>query len=251
MSTTIYSANYRTSSISLFHDSDGYYHLIYMIVNKINNKIYIGKHSTKNPYDDYMGSGKAINRSIKKYGLENFEKTILYCFESEDKAYLKESEIVDENFVKRSDTYNMKCGGKGFKSCELKGKKFSKEHNYKISIARIGTKHTQETKNKISESKKGTSAYNKGLKMSQEQKDKLSKSKKGKYVGNKNPMYGRTGANNPKSKAIQKIDKEGNIVCEYVSVREFCELEHISHVTLRNCIKLGILYKNFYYKFKE
>ena len=148
MSTTIYSAN------SLFHDSDGYYHLIYMIVNKINNKIYIGKHTTKNPYDDYMGSGKAINRSIKKYGLENFEKTILYCFDSEDEAYLKESEIVDENFVKRSDTYNMKCGGKGFKSCELKGKKFSKEHNYKISIARIGTKHTQETKNKISESKK-------------------------------------------------------------------------------------------------
>ena len=123
MSTTIYSANYHPSSISLFHDSNGYYHLIYMIVNKINNKIYIGKHTTKNPYDDYMGSGKTLKAAIKKYGLENFEKTILYCFDSENEAYLKESEIVDETFVKRSDTYNMKCGGKGLCSYDMLGEK--------------------------------------------------------------------------------------------------------------------------------
>ena len=66
MSTTIYSANYRPSSISLLHDSNGYYHLIYMVVNKINNKIYIGKHTTKNPHDSYMGSGKTLKAAIKK-----------------------------------------------------------------------------------------------------------------------------------------------------------------------------------------
>lgn len=154
MSTTIYSANYHPSSISLFHDSNGYYHLIYMIVNKINNKIYIGKHTTKNPYDDYMGSGKAINTAIKKYGLENFEKTFLYCFDSEDEAYLKESEIVDETFVKRSDTYNMKCGGKGFKSCDITGEK---HHRYWK-----GKKRSPETiiKNSISNKGKQTKGLN-------------------------------------------------------------------------------------------
>ena len=139
MSTTIYSADYRPSSISLFHDSDGYYHLIYMIVNKINNKIYIGKHSTKNPYDDYMGSGKAIKAAIKKYGEHNFEKVIIDCLSTEDKAYLKEEDIVTSEFVDREDTYNQKCGGKGIKSFDMLGKK---NHFY-------GKKHKEETKERM------------------------------------------------------------------------------------------------------
>ena len=36
------------------------YYFIYQIKNKINNKIYIGKHITDNPNDDYMGSGVRI-----------------------------------------------------------------------------------------------------------------------------------------------------------------------------------------------
>jgi len=33
-------------------------HIIYQITNKVNNKIYIGLHSTKDINDGYMGSGK-------------------------------------------------------------------------------------------------------------------------------------------------------------------------------------------------
>lgn len=154
MSITIYSANYHSSSVSLFHDSNGYYHLIYMVVDKINNKIYIGKHTTKNLYDDYMGSGKSLKAALKKYGLENFEKIILYCFDSEDEAYLKESEIVNETFIKRLDTYNMKCGGKGFKSCDIIGEK---HHKYWK-----GKKRSPETiiKNSISNKGKQTKGLN-------------------------------------------------------------------------------------------
>jgi hypothetical protein len=52
------------------------FYTIYKITNKINNKIYIGKHQTKDLNDGYMGSGKLINAAIKKYGIENIKDII-------------------------------------------------------------------------------------------------------------------------------------------------------------------------------
>ena len=191
---TIYSANYHPS-VSLFHDSDGYYHLIYMIVNKINNKIYIGKHSTKNPYDDYMGSGIAIHAAINKYGECNFEKVVIDCLTTEDEAYIKESEIVDENFVKRSDTYNMKCGGEGSKSCDVKGK-FKGENNPRYGCIlsdkqKDKIRNTlQATYNKHPEIKKQISdTLKEYYKRNPEIKEKISKRNKGRVSPRRIKVY--------------------------------------------------------------
>lgn len=234
MSTTIYSAN------SLFHDSDGYYHLIYMIVNKINNKIYIGKHTTKNPYDDYMGSGKSLKAAIKKYGLENFEKTILYCFNSENEAYIKESEIVDETFVKRSDTYNMKCGGKGNSSCDMKGKKHPM----------YGKELLEKTKNKIS-------IAHKGKELSPEHKKKISNAMKGRVFLDKTRKKlsenhaDNSGEKHPCAKIVQKINLEGIIITEYSCIKNCYKSENISRSTLYLYMKLKKPYNGFYYKYKK
>lgn len=75
--------------------------------------IYIGKHMTNDKDDGYMGSGIRIRRAIEKYGIENFEKTILFECESADEMNAKEAEIVNEDFIARDDVYNIKLGGDG------------------------------------------------------------------------------------------------------------------------------------------
>jgi len=66
------------------------FYTIYKITNKINGKIYIGKHQTLNLDDDYMGSGKYLKRAIQKYGVENFSKDILFIFDNADEMNSKE-----------------------------------------------------------------------------------------------------------------------------------------------------------------
>jgi group I intron endonuclease len=89
------------------------FYTIYKTTNQINGKIYIGYHSTKDLNDSYLGSGKILNQAIEKNGPENFTKEILYVFPSREEALQKERELVNEAFVQRDDTYNMKIGGEG------------------------------------------------------------------------------------------------------------------------------------------
>jgi hypothetical protein len=86
---------------------------VYRTVNKVNNKIYIGKHQTKVIEDSYLGSGKLLKRAIEKYGRKSFEKEILFVFDNETDMNAKEAELVDESFCLREDTYNVCFGGKG------------------------------------------------------------------------------------------------------------------------------------------
>lgn len=88
-------------------------YIVYQITNTITGKIYIGAHSTTDIDDGYMSSSVVVRDAIKKYGIDNFSKTVLSYHNSEQEMYSEESTIVNESFVARSDTYNLKPGGYG------------------------------------------------------------------------------------------------------------------------------------------
>lgn len=87
------------------------YYYLYKITNKINNKIYIGIHKTKNLDDGYMGSGSYLANAKTTHGIDNFEKQILAFFDSDEELLLAEANIVNNEFLSRDDVYNMVRGG--------------------------------------------------------------------------------------------------------------------------------------------
>lgn len=94
-------------------DTSSIKYTVYQTINIVNGKQYIGKHQTKDPNDNYLGSGRTLNRAIQKYGRENFAKKVLHIFLSEDEMNQKERELVTEEFCSRKDTYNICPGGQG------------------------------------------------------------------------------------------------------------------------------------------
>jgi len=87
------------------------YHIVYKTTNIVNNKIYIGVHSTNKLEDGYIGSGWILKSAIKKYGKDKFHRDILYLFHTRQAALEMEKQIVDQQFVDRLDTYNVALGG--------------------------------------------------------------------------------------------------------------------------------------------
>lgn len=86
---------------------------IYITINKVNGKTYVGKHNGKDPW--YIGSGTLISRSIEKYGKENFDKKIL-VEGIENIDFLNE---LEKHYIRllsppqSNKSYNLTGGGEG------------------------------------------------------------------------------------------------------------------------------------------
>lgn len=134
------------------------YYYIYQITNLVNGKVYVGVHKTKNLDDGYMGSGKIIRRAILKHGIENFKKDILEFFDTPERMYSREKEIVTEEFLARSDVYNLRRGGTGgfdyinkINPTPFKGRTHSDSTKQLLREINTGRKLSAEHKEKISQ----------------------------------------------------------------------------------------------------
>jgi group I intron endonuclease len=129
------------------------FYFVYKTTNIINGKIYVGVHQTDDLNDTYLGSGIILNRAIKKYGRENFQREIVKMFDCLEDAYILESEIVNQDFIARHDVYNKALGGNG--GSILQNRKpfcgnHSEESKKKISRSKLGQTHSDETKQQMS-----------------------------------------------------------------------------------------------------
>lgn len=102
---------------------------IYKITNTINNMIYIGCHITNNVNDSYRGSGSRLKEAYKQYGKHNFTKEILFIFDNKEDMLKKEEELVNNEFISRSDTYNVILGGNTYLNTDYVPVK-DKNNNY-------------------------------------------------------------------------------------------------------------------------
>lgn len=141
------------------------FHITYITTNLVNNKQYVGDHSTNNINDSYLGSGTLVLKAIKKYGRENFKREIIQICESKEEAFNLQEKYIKEYNTLYPAGYNISPkGGHNTKNC------FSVETKRKIGKSSKGRKWSEESRKKVSDrvSGKDNPMYRRGYKISGE-----------------------------------------------------------------------------------
>lgn len=186
---------------------------IYLTTNLLNGKIYIGQHeflANKKKNASYLGSGVYILRAIKKYGRKNFNRKVLrICYSVEELNDWESYYISLYNSTDASVGYNIATGDVNTNGNPMKlecirkkisemyrgngnpmyGKHWSEKKRkqmmkmFEENHPMLGKQHSEETKKKWSEKRRGKDPFGN---LSKEQKEKIYE----KFRGENNPMYG-------------------------------------------------------------
>lgn len=255
-----------------------HYNCIYMYVNKVNGRKYIGQSVNFNRrHREHLNKdGLLIEKAIKKYGISNFEIIIL----EEDLNSVEEMNNLERYYIEKYETlvsqggYNIQRGGNGWEVTEQFRRECSRrnvgENNYFYgkrfcgdSNPFFGKAHTEETKTRLREAWK--EKYENGFKnprlgqsLSEEQKLKISKTKREKKAnGWVSPRKGCKmteetrqkmkdnhadfrGGNHPRAKRVVQLDENGEVIREFSCVKEASEYLNISYATAKKLAR-GVL----------
>ena len=173
-----------------------------------------------------LRSGKHKNQRMQhcydKNGAASFKYELIIETPNDINTMIEaEQKVIDES-ISLAECMNINTTAKC--ACYVP---MTAERRQKIALSRIGRKGTPKTKeqrehmhNKMlghiisEETKRKISEAHKGKKLSDEHKQKLQKH----FSGKGNPMYGRTGDENPQSKAVLQINPDtGEVIKRYPS----------------------------------
>lgn len=149
------------------------YGVIYIIRNKVNNKLYIGQTTEKGGFGRRYRynlakntHNKHLKSSIQKYGIENFE-----IDEEFDIAYSKEElDKLEDLYIKIFNTTNQ-------------------DYGYNLKYGGSSGKCSEQLKEQMSETFSGENNPMYGKHHSEESREQMSQNRKGKLVGEDNPFY--------------------------------------------------------------
>lgn len=252
---------------------------IYLIRNLVNNKTYVGQHNGTVNY--YFGSGQNIKRAIKKYGKENFTKTILKKGNF-NQLFLDELEkhyIRLYSPARTPNSYNLTDGGQGPNNwkptdeqrAKMKARAIKRcedpEVRKKMGDHMRGKKMLPQTAEALRKSVIGNK-WNIGRKRSKESIEKMAAQFRGRTYTDqqrKNMSNGRRGMKlseehkrnlglSKKGRSfgginINQYDLEGNFIQSFINMKTAARILKIDRNSIQKVVK-GIRenYKNFIFK---
>lgn len=212
---------------------------VYMHINKINGKRYIGITSYENPNDRWRnGLGyndkQYFRKAIDKYGFDNFDHIIISSgLNKEDAEHMEVDLISKYNTTDNRHGYNISNGGNS-------NGKHTKETKDKMRIARKKIpprKQSEKTKRKISLSTSGELNHFYGKHHTDETKEKISIALRGKY----------TRGNCSHARPVVQINKNtGDIIQIFDCIKDAEELVGVANPSITRCCKGNLKYAGGY-----
>ena len=229
-----------------------HFNCIYMYINKINNHKYIGqtKDFNKRHYQHVYHSNNEkrtreyylpFHRAIRKYGIENFEVIILKeNINTQCLLNFWESYYIEKYNCLSKENYNVASGGSNGNNFAGKTEEEMKEIKNKIGEKSKGRIHSEETKAKMSESRKGKNNHFYGKHHNKDTKDKISKIHKGKKrtkEDKEKQSKSITGKNNHNAKRVIQYNLQGDIIKIWDYIKQASEELNINKASISNCCR--------------
>lgn len=196
-------------------------YIVYMHVNKLNGKVYVGITHHNNPNKRWGYSGQKYNHStkflhaIQKYGWDNFDHIVL-CNTTKERAIVMEKVLI-AHYKRIGMSYNLADGGEGTDRIT--------EENRKAVSERMRTNHPMKGKHHTSKARTLISEANRKRVYTEEQKRQIAEAgnigretmrKRGYWL----PKESIKRIAESLSMPVLQLDLEGNVIREFSSTIE-------------------------------
>ena len=183
------------------------YGVVYLILNKINGKKYVGQtvQPLKVRFKEHARKkdNTLISNAIRKYGKENFYCGVIKTCLSKEELDYREKFFISALHTKKPYGYNLTDGGEGTVGLEC-----TPEHCVKLAASKRGKNNPNYGKHPSNETRAKRSASLKGRRFSEEHRAKLAAAQTGKcYADESRVKMSTARRNSPFKNLTTELDK--------------------------------------------